>query len=74
MHTPAAQNALPTPVEWAHELVRSRVHAGAWVVDATAGNGHDTLLLANLAGSAGRVFAFDVQTAALEATRARLSA
>ena len=64
--------ALPTPVEWSHELLASRVSAGAWVVDATAGNGNDTLLLARLAGSGGRVFAIDVQAAALDATRARL--
>lgn len=70
----ATNSALPTPVEWAHELLRSRVPPGAWVVDATAGNGHDTLLLAQLVGPSGRVFAFDIQPAAIEATRARLAA
>jgi tRNA G37 N-methylase Trm5 len=65
---------LPTPVEWSHELVRNRVSPGSSVVDATAGNGYDTLLLAQLVGPTGRVFAFDVQRAAIEATRARLSA
>lgn len=64
---------LPTPVEWAREVVRGRVAPGAWVADATAGNGHDTLLLAECVGAAGRVFAFDPQAAAVEATRARLS-
>ncbi len=42
-------------------------------VDATAGNGHDTLLLARLAGQNGRVWAFDVQEAALVAARERLA-
>jgi SAM-dependent methyltransferase len=60
-------------VEWSHELMRSRVVPGDWVVDATAGNGHDTLLLAQRVGQGGRVFAFDVQTVAIEATRTRLS-
>jgi predicted methyltransferase len=63
---------LPTPVEWSRELVRGRVSVGSWVVDATAGNGHDTLLLAQCVGRDGRVFAFDPQAAAMEATRARL--
>lgn len=65
-------HSLPTPVEWSHDLIESRVQPGAWVVDATAGNGYDTLLLARLVGTGGRVFAFDVQAAAIEATRARL--
>lgn len=48
----------------------SRVDA----IDATVGNGGDTLFLAELASaSGGRVFGFDVQAAALERTRARLS-
>jgi hypothetical protein len=66
------RNALPTPVEWIAELVRGRVPPGAWAVDATAGNGNDTLLLAQAVGAGGRVFAFDVQAAALAATRALL--
>ena len=64
--------ALPTSVDWSHGLLENRVQPGDWVVDATAGNGHDTLFLARLAGPEGRVFAFDVQEAALVATRARL--
>ena len=66
-------NSLPTPVEWSHELIQRRVPSGAWVVDATAGNGYDTLLLARLVGSEGRVYAFDVQPAAIAATRTRLA-
>jgi len=63
---------LPTPVEWSRELIRARVLPNAWVVDATAGNGHDTLLLAQCVGPNGCVFAFDIQPAAIEATRTRL--
>ncbi len=66
--------ALPTAVEWSHWLLQSRVAPGDWVVDATAGNGHDTLFLAGLVGAEGRVFAFDVQAPAIESTRARLEA
>jgi SAM-dependent methyltransferase len=41
-------------------------------VDATAGNGHDTAFLAQAVGPGGRVFAIDIQEAALRATAARL--
>lgn len=41
-------------------------------VDATAGNGRDTLFLAAGVGKKGRVWAFDVQETALAATRKRL--
>lgn len=46
-------------------------------VDGTCGNGHDTLFLAETLAEVSRkphgVFAFDVQPAAIEATRARLA-
>ncbi len=44
------------------------------MIDATAGNGHDTEFLASLVGETGRVVAFDVQRTALDSTRARLTA
>jgi predicted methyltransferase len=64
--------ALPSAVQWSHHFLQSTVQSGDWVVDATAGNGHDTLFLAHLVGAAGRVFAFDIQQAALQSTRTRL--
>ncbi len=66
--------SLPTAVDWSHWLLQSRVQPGDWVVDATAGNGHDSLFLAGLVGASGKVFVFDVQEAALIATRTRLDA
>lgn len=45
---------------------------GDLAVDATCGNGHDTLLLANLVGPSGRVWAFDIQERAISATSQRL--
>jgi len=42
-------------------------------VDATAGNGHDTLFLAERVGEGGRVWAFDVQRAALDAAQSRIA-
>lgn len=58
--------------EQAHQLIAEVVRPGDVVIDATAGNGHDTLFLARLVGEQGRVFAFDVQPEAIRATAARL--
>lgn len=58
--------------EQAHEAVRRVVQAGETVVDATMGNGHDTLLLAKLVGPEGRVIGIDLQEVALELTRGLL--
>ncbi len=59
--------------EIAHLIVRSRVDAGAIAVDATVGNGHDTMILAACVGLRGQVFGFDVQADALLRTRARVA-
>lgn len=56
-----------------HELVSRVVQPGDTVVDATMGNGNDTLFLADLVGEKGRVFAFDIQQQALDNTKKRLS-
>ncbi|WP_331436831.1 class I SAM-dependent methyltransferase [Gordoniibacillus kamchatkensis] len=58
---------------YAHELVRRRLRPGEAAVDATAGGGNDTLLLAQLVGRTGRVIAFDIQQAALEQTGRKLT-
>ena len=55
------------------ELERS-VRSGDTVIDATAGNGHDTLAMAELVGASGKVFTVDLQEAAIESTRSRLEA
>lgn len=56
----------------AHDLVLDVLEHGDAAVDATLGNGHDTLFLARCVGSAGKVFGFDVQQAAVGNTRKRL--
>ena len=61
------------PTQQAHEIVSAVVRPGETVIDATAGNGHDTLFLAGLVGEGGRVVAFDVQEAAIASTRRRLA-
>lgn len=64
---------LKTALHFSHELLQTIVTPGDYVIDATMGNGHDTLFLAQLVGPSGKVFAFDVQSQALENTRQRLT-
>lgn len=58
---------------WAKEMLADAITEGASVIDATMGNGHDTLWLAQRVGETGRVRAFDIQPRAVENTRNRLS-
>jgi 16S rRNA C1402 N4-methylase RsmH len=53
-------------------MVRRRLRPGDAVVDATAGNGQDTLFLARCVGENGRVYAFDLQSQALAQTQTLL--
>ncbi|MER2049116.1 MAG: class I SAM-dependent methyltransferase [Solibacillus sp.] len=59
-------------LQYAQTLLKMSVSEGDIAVDATAGNGHDTLFLANLVGDDGYVYAFDVQKEAVDATLHRL--
>ena len=65
---------LRRPMPCAHDWISRVVLPGDTVVDATAGNGHDTVFLARLAGPSGHVHAFDVQEEAIRSTRERLEA
>ncbi|WP_240666733.1 tRNA (mnm(5)s(2)U34)-methyltransferase [Longirhabdus pacifica] len=56
----------------AHFHVQQRVKEGDHVIDATIGNGVDTLFLTKLVGEKGTVFGFDIQDIALERTQQRL--
>lgn len=57
---------------WCHEVIRSQAKRGGLYIDATMGNGNDTLMLCVLAGNTGEVYAFDIQPQALKATRTLL--
>lgn len=59
-------------LDFAKETVQRAVEKGGVAVDATCGNGHDTLFLARRVGTSGQVYGFDVQEEALQATRQRL--
>ena len=63
---------LPGILPFAHDLLRRALQSGDCALDATAGNGHDTLLLAQCVGAHGHIYAFDVQPRALAATHTRL--
>ena len=56
----------------AADYMRRTVREGDTVVDATMGNGGDTLFLALLVGKSGHVYGFDVQQEAVERTRDKL--
>jgi glycine oxidase len=56
----------------AHSIVRRAVRFGDTVVDATAGNGHDTVFLSACTGPTGRVLAIDIQAEAIQSTQTRL--
>ncbi|MFK8036232.1 MAG: class I SAM-dependent methyltransferase [Hyphomicrobiales bacterium] len=58
--------------ELAHHLIGKSLHSGDWALDATVGNGHDTLFLAKSVGQSGRVFGFDVQSTAIAETAKRV--
>ena len=56
----------------ARQRIAQRLRPGQLAIDATMGNGHDTVFLAGLVGAEGRVFGFDIQQQALANTRQRL--
>ncbi|MDD4169022.1 MAG: class I SAM-dependent methyltransferase [Desulfotomaculaceae bacterium] len=60
---------LRSAVHLAHLFIGEVLTHGGTAVDATAGNGYDTLFLTRQVGPAGRVYAFDVQEQALLKTR-----
>lgn len=48
------------------------IEKGNVVIDATMGNGYDTVYLGNLVGETGKVYAFDVQEEAITSTRKKV--
>lgn len=57
-----------------HRIIKEKVQPGDICIDATAGRGNDTLLLAQLVGESGHVTAFDIQQDAVDSTKALLAA
>lgn len=65
---------LNNAVQFTELIIKSYVKAGNICIDATAGNGNDTEILANSVGVNGKVFAFDIQKQAIDTTSFRLTA
>ena len=59
----------PRPTALASSVLREVIVEGDIVIDATAGNGHDTMFLAECVGPGGRVLAFDLQENAIRSAR-----
>ncbi|WP_249871127.1 class I SAM-dependent methyltransferase [Oceanobacillus saliphilus] len=59
-------------LNYAHYLLEESIEKGEKVIDATCGNGNDTLFLSRIVGEDGHVYAFDVQEEAIAATRKAL--
>ncbi|MFL2134594.1 class I SAM-dependent methyltransferase [Desemzia sp. FAM 24101] len=62
------ENAL----RFSHTLLKNTISPGDIVVDATVGNGDDTVLLAKLVGPHGKVYGFDIQDKAIQKTKEKL--
>ncbi|MHB9095301.1 MAG: tRNA (mnm(5)s(2)U34)-methyltransferase, partial [Eubacteriales bacterium] len=64
---------LQNTVQMAQGYLEQCIKPGAAVVDATVGNGHDTLYLAQKVGLNGRVYGFDIQEQAIRAAAEMIS-
>ncbi len=53
-------------------FINNHISKGDSVIDATAGNGNDTLKLCRAVGESGKVYAFDIQQSALDETQKKL--
>ncbi|WP_251549702.1 class I SAM-dependent methyltransferase [Neobacillus muris] len=60
-------------LSYAKILLTKAVSPGDIAVDATLGNGHDTVFLAGLVGDTGKVYGFDIQDTAVQAAKDRLT-
>ena len=58
--------------QWCARFITEQVQPGDICIDATMGNGNDTLLLCSLCQETGHVYAFDIQEQALAHTRQKL--
>lgn len=58
----------------AQQIIAEQLTLGDTAIDATLGNGFDTLFLAECVGDQGHVFGFDIQLSALEQTQHHLHA
>lgn len=60
-------------VKFSHKLIKEVIRPGDSVIDATVGNGNDTVFLASLVDKTGKVYGFDVQEQAIENTTEKIT-
>jgi predicted methyltransferase len=58
--------------EKVHTILTNHLREGDLAIDATAGNGYDTLFLAEQVGPSGKVIAIDIQDCAIQSTHEKL--
>jgi|AntRauTorckE6833_2_1112554.scaffolds.fasta_scaffold00020_11 predicted methyltransferase len=59
-------------VEFSHWIIDNYLENNKVLVDATCGNGYDTLFLSNKLDPNGKMYAFDIQESAIENTKVKL--
>lgn len=59
-------------VKVAHKLLLDKLKISDCILDATAGNGNDTIFLAKNSPTQAKIYAFDIQQSALNATKVKL--
>lgn len=63
---------LKSPLRFSQALMKQAIQPGDHVIDATVGNGNDTVTLAQAVGNTGKVYGFDIQNEAIETTNQKL--
>ena len=66
------ENVITKPTALSLKILSEYISEGDIVIDATSGNGRDTLALAKMTGSSGKIYAFDIQESAIKKTRTLL--
>jgi 16S rRNA C1402 N4-methylase RsmH len=66
------KNIFKNVIEISKRICKLKLQNGDIAVDCTMGNGNDTAFLCQLVGDKGKVYAFDIQEAALVNTRKKL--
>lgn len=64
---------LHSPLRFSHQLLSQILIEGDTAIDATVGNGNDTVKIAQLVGKKGKVYGFDIQSQAIEETKKKLA-
>lgn len=60
-------------IDYSHELLKTSITEGEVAIDATCGNGNDTLVLSQIVGDSGHVYAFDIQEQAIQNSKQLLA-